>query len=1027
MRNSKEDIQLYSFDLFDTLVTRTTLFPSGIFSLMEKKLISDSEYADISSNFRNNFFILRRNALDYLFTVYTSFSQREVLLKEIYDLFVRSGYLSETQAERVYNLEIQTELINLLPIKYNIEKVNKLINEGKKVVIITDTYFSIDIIKRIVSSIGISTSVKIYSSSFWGKTKRHGDIWAIVRTQENVEYENWLHFGDDLYADFNIPNSLGIKCEHFKTYTLEEWEKTACINDRSSFYQLAVGASKNIFILQDESKLSSKFFFGVSYVAPLVFPYVSFIIETAYREGIQSLYFIARDGFLLQKMADIIIQSKGYNIKTKYIYGSRKAWRVCAFAEKKNDISFIFNEFWLDNTIKNICDRLNLTEEEIKPFIPKEIKKININQKLSESDLQKLYKTLNSSEDFRTFLLEKNKENIELVRKYFEQEINFKEKFAFVDSQGTGKTQTLVSDFLSKLYNTRIKSYFYELSQRYTGESDIKRIYSFKSTPSFFIEVFLRDTNGQCIGYKENDSTIEPVFDDEDVLLKKWGYHDVVAGTMEYTKQFVNSCMTNKTEMNYSAISVDYYNYAHVNPNKKFCDIVGSIPFAKEGTRKELAPELTLKNLFFYSKLHKTLTEYLPLSIGRSNGLFRRIFLNSLKVRNILRIINDAFHKRSSSILLLKIINYINRKHPTSLTFLNSDFPYYRKLCIKNKTFRIVQIKKNIKKSKLLGITYKKVPLKNHFIKIIKQLENNKIIFDDIYLIQIVSMGEAYLFATIFKTVLVKNKSKQPVLVFTKAIYKQIFELLYSDIPMYVCDSTYISDFIGLSVDDVLIFKSHKIYVPFTMEYLKGVEKKILLGDKVHYFDELCKSQGVNTEEILSSTSIASIHIDDIDIEAVKTKCAKINLNFNRFVIFSPETVTCAYYSKNFWCSLRDIFLEKDIDIFLNITDEKNYIEGTKYCPMSIKEIISLSTMAKRIIGVRSGLLEILASQHIPMDILYTCFPLQNIQTDFAIQAFSVKKLPFVIKETIQEYNTQNFEEKELLRNIKIESKDLLK
>ena len=161
MRNSKEDIQLYSFDLFDTLVTRTTLFPSGIFSLMEKKLISDSEYADISSNFRNNFFILRRNALDYLFTVYTSFSQREVLLKEIYDLFVRSGYLSETQAERVYNLEIQTELINLLPIKYNIEKVNKLINEGKKVVIITDTYFSIDIIKRIVSSIGISTSVKI--------------------------------------------------------------------------------------------------------------------------------------------------------------------------------------------------------------------------------------------------------------------------------------------------------------------------------------------------------------------------------------------------------------------------------------------------------------------------------------------------------------------------------------------------------------------------------------------------------------------------------------------------------------------------------------------------------------------------------------------------------------------------------------------------------------------------------------------------------------------------------------------------
>ena len=51
---------LYSFDIFDTLITRTTATPCGIFSIMEKHLLQDSEYANFPEIVKQNFFIIRQ-------------------------------------------------------------------------------------------------------------------------------------------------------------------------------------------------------------------------------------------------------------------------------------------------------------------------------------------------------------------------------------------------------------------------------------------------------------------------------------------------------------------------------------------------------------------------------------------------------------------------------------------------------------------------------------------------------------------------------------------------------------------------------------------------------------------------------------------------------------------------------------------------------------------------------------------------------------------------------------------------------
>ena len=43
---------------------------------------------------------------------------------------------------------------------------------------------------------------------------------------------------------------------------------------------------------------------------------------------IHKVKLIARDGYIPKLITDIVIQKRGLDIKTKYLYGSRLAWRI---------------------------------------------------------------------------------------------------------------------------------------------------------------------------------------------------------------------------------------------------------------------------------------------------------------------------------------------------------------------------------------------------------------------------------------------------------------------------------------------------------------------------------------------------------------------------------------------------------------------------------------------------------------------------------------------------------------------------
>ena len=130
---------MYSFDIFDTLITRSTADPKGIFMLMQKDMKETEEY---DSFLLSNFYELRTGAENLARRYAESQGKQEVTLDDIYDAMATTACVTEEQQEKLKKLEIEIECNNVLGLSKNIDLLKKLKNEGQHLVLISDMYLS---------------------------------------------------------------------------------------------------------------------------------------------------------------------------------------------------------------------------------------------------------------------------------------------------------------------------------------------------------------------------------------------------------------------------------------------------------------------------------------------------------------------------------------------------------------------------------------------------------------------------------------------------------------------------------------------------------------------------------------------------------------------------------------------------------------------------------------------------------------------------------------------------------------------
>ncbi|HRM14573.1 MAG TPA: HAD-IA family hydrolase [Acinetobacter parvus] len=261
--------KLYSFDLFDTLVTRKIKHPHDIFICIE---------ASGRVHYRS-----------FLFK-YIPFSRLRILCEKICRKFEKKEDINIYQiynllsffilnSKEILNLEIELEYKVLYPIEKNVQLINSYIQSGKRVCITSDMYWPKKYILEILSRNNINVD-HVYVSSEIGLTKASGNLFKYIANELNFEFENIVHYGDNRVSDYVIPKKLGINSIH--------------IGDAENY------KSDNIFnIFKVDPNSNPLFKVGFNFCAPLAYSFSYFIHKN--NSNNKNIVFGARDSYLFEK------------------------------------------------------------------------------------------------------------------------------------------------------------------------------------------------------------------------------------------------------------------------------------------------------------------------------------------------------------------------------------------------------------------------------------------------------------------------------------------------------------------------------------------------------------------------------------------------------------------------------------------------------------------------------------------------------------------------------------------------------
>ncbi|MBR4507637.1 MAG: hypothetical protein IKP24_03830 [Alphaproteobacteria bacterium] len=353
-----------SFDVFDTLLIRPYIKPTDLFAHME-------QIYDIPK-----FEQCRIQAESSARKIYAV--KEDITYDDIY-----TQILPKYKSYKSKELLFEKQVLRIHPKNYLIYK--KALKKHKKIIAVSDSYFPTKFIKDILQSNGITVD-KVYVSGDYNKTKASGTLFEQVLKDFNIQPNQLLHIGDNEYSDVQIPQEKGIMAFHVKRYF--DWFAQYGGNRKYVvFYNKKPCLERSVIVSQiarHQLTNSSSYWNDIGYclAGPLAYGYTQKIMKETKRNNIDCLLFVARDGYILKNVYNMLEKQP---IENHYIYAPRILNLKC-FGDYSN------NPEYHKKLIGLLTDVLSGAEVR---FTPEQNIKIEKYYKENKDEYEKYLKTLN--------------------------------------------------------------------------------------------------------------------------------------------------------------------------------------------------------------------------------------------------------------------------------------------------------------------------------------------------------------------------------------------------------------------------------------------------------------------------------------------------------------------------------------------------------------------------------------------------------------------------------------------------------
>lgn len=507
-----------SFDIFDTLIKRECFSPSRLFNYLEM-------YCGIRD------FAKRRIAAEEMARKKTK--EQEITLNDIY-FQLSQNYPNEkwdqVKADELF-FEDKFCVLNpaIIPVLEHCYKYNK------KVIVISDMYLDEEFISSLLKKNNIAFEY-LFVSSKCKLTKQTGDLYKFALKQLGVSSRRIIHIGDNKKSDYWMARKNRIKSILIPTNVINTMFANKYRWDGDLEY---LDLSQVISNNYPNTQRNYYFQCGIEVLGPILFGFSKWLIRQIEKEKIDKVFFLSRDGQLMQRAFKICEDQK---VQTEYMYASRRSLIVPTLwiHSKVKDIQRYM--FWPRvGNIVQFCNKIGIGPEKVKQYF--KIYGFDINEYIEYDALFENSKFLELYDKYLEPLVIRNsKKEYDLLLLYLRQ-IKFKGKIAVVDIGWNGNMQRALEE-VAELAEINVDIYGYYVGVNPNSENIQEKlinakgyifdynkniyIYQYMKTFISLFELMFSADHGSVLYFNKSsqlNKEIEPV-------LEEWEY------TKEYQEEY---------------------------------------------------------------------------------------------------------------------------------------------------------------------------------------------------------------------------------------------------------------------------------------------------------------------------------------------------------------------------------------------------------------------------------------------------------------------------------------------------------
>jgi FMN phosphatase YigB (HAD superfamily) len=330
------DCSVRSFDVFDTLITRVWFQPVDLFLALAAELKEFGLFEGTQNEWQEIRVDAERRCA-------ARRGKNEATLDEIYaDVAIECGWTPE-QENLAKGLELRCEIRGLRPVTSAIDQLRMLRAQTPKTIFLSDTYFSDGVLRQMLEHCGIDCpDEQLFCSSTHDATKRDGTLFDIAAARLGTRRSEITHLGDNAYSDVLKPRQLGVETILFEGGAASRYENAIYASKSGSpiIKSAIAGCARAARLRENMADGHARAIWETStdVAGPLLTGFVLWTLMKAREQGRSTLYYLARDGQILQRIASALAAWLDWPIECKYLLASRKALFLPSLASDSDEL-----------------------------------------------------------------------------------------------------------------------------------------------------------------------------------------------------------------------------------------------------------------------------------------------------------------------------------------------------------------------------------------------------------------------------------------------------------------------------------------------------------------------------------------------------------------------------------------------------------------------------------------------------------------------------------------------------------------